>query len=150
MDLILWRHAEAKDGPVDMLRELSDRGWRQASLAARWLNRHLPANTRMIVSPALRAQQTAQAMGRAFDTVESIAPGALPEAVLAAAAWPDHEGAVLVVGHQPTLGMVAALLMTGQPAAWSVRKSGIWWLSHRLRHGAPQIVLRSVIHPEQL
>ena len=150
MDLILWRHAEAEDGPVDMLRELTDRGRRQASLGARWLNRHLPADTRILVSPAVRTQQTAQAMGRPFETVAAIAPGALPEAVLAAAAWPDHEGAVLVVGHQPTLGMVAAQLMTGQPAAWSIRKSGIWWLSHRLRHGEPQVVLRSVICPEQL
>ncbi len=151
MDLILWRHAEAEDGPVDMLRELTDRGRRQASLGARWLNRHLPANTRILVSPAVRTQQTAQAMGRPFETVAAIAPGASPDAVLAAADWPKvADGTVLVVGHQPTLGMVAALLMTGEAAGWSVRKSGIWWLSHRLRHGEPQVVLRSVICPEQL
>ena len=49
---------------------------------AEWLNRRLAHSTRVLVSPALRCQQTAKALGRKFRTVEAIAPGASAEALL--------------------------------------------------------------------
>ena len=45
---------------------------------ADWLNRLLPDSTRVLVSPALRCQQTAQALGRKFKTREALGPGAAP------------------------------------------------------------------------
>ena len=105
MDLILWRHAEAEDGSPDIARELTPKGHRQAEEIARWLKPRLPKGTEILVSPAARAQQTAQALTSQFKTVKEIAPGAPYSAILAAAQWPKHGGAVLVVGHQPTLGM---------------------------------------------
>ena len=61
---------------------------------------------------------------------------------------PDAKGAVLVVGHQPTLGQAAALLMGESPTPWTIRKGAIWWLSTRERESAQQLVLRAVIGPE--
>ena len=148
MDLILWRHAEAVDGMPDLARKLTDKGTRQANDVAAWLRNKLPKKTRIIVSPAQRALQTARALTEDFEVVREIAPGAGPEAVLAAARWPDEKGAVLVVGHQPTLGLVASLLIAGQAMPWSVKKSGIWWLSHRVRGELPQVVLRAVTGPD--
>jgi phosphohistidine phosphatase len=150
MDLILWRHAEAVDGTPDLARKLTPKGERQAKETAAWLRARLPKQIRILVSPAKRALQTAQALTDQFEIVEEIAPGASPAAVLAAAGWPDTKTSVMVVGHQPTLGMVAAMLIAGEPMPWSIRKGGVWWLSHRIRGEAPQTVVRAVIAPDFL
>ncbi len=113
MDLILWRHAEAEPGEPDLGRRLTAKGIQQAERMAKWLDRHLPATTRVLTSPADRAEQTALALKRKYRVVPEIAPGASASAVLAAAGWPDAREPVLVVGHQPTLGEVAAYLLTG-------------------------------------
>lgn len=149
MHLILWRHADAFDGSPDMTRKLTPKGHKQAAEMAKWLRQHLPANTRVIVSPATRAQETARALTDDFETVEDLAPGALPEAVLGASGWPDAE-AVLVVGHQPTLGELAAFLLAGESQPWSLKKGGILWLGHRVRADEPQIVLRAALSTDLL
>ena len=148
MDLVLWRHAEAEPGEPDLGRRLTAKGIQQAERMAKWLDRHLPATTRIISSPADRAQQTAQALKRKFRVIDELAPGASVDAVLDAAGWPDAREAVLVVGHQPTLGEVAAQLLTNQPMSWSVRKGAVWWLSYRLRDGSSSTVLKVVISPD--
>src|SRR5689334_6020321 len=107
MDLLLWRHCDAAPGVPDELRPLTPLGAKQAARLARWLEPRLPADCRVIVSPALRAQQTAQALHRDFETDARLASGGGPDAVLAAVNWPQASGTVLVVGHQPTLGQVA-------------------------------------------
>ena len=148
MDLILWRQAEAEPGEPDLGRRLTAKGIQQAERMAAWLDRHLPATTRVLSSPADRAQQTALALKRKFRVVPELAPGASPAMVLAAAGWPDAHEPVLVVGHQPTLGEVAALLLSGEEASWSVRKGAVWWLSNRVRAGGSAVVLKIVIAPD--
>ena len=150
MDLILWRHAEAEDGVPDLGRRLTAKGVKQAERMAGWLGHHLPDSARILVSPADRAQQTAQALERKFRTVDQLAPGASVAAVLAAVHWPDSPETVVVVGHQPTLGAVASFLLAGDEAYWSVRKGALWWLSNRDRSGPSEVVLRAVIGPEFL
>lgn len=147
MDLILWRHAEAEPGEPDLDRRLTAKGVKQAARVAAWLERHLPDSCRILVSPARRAQQTAQALGRKFKTVQDLAPGASVASVLAAANWPDSRESVLIVGHQPTLGEVASLLLAGEEAGWSIKKGGVWWLSDRDRDGSAML-LRVAIGPE--
>jgi phosphohistidine phosphatase len=150
MDLILWRHAEAADGAPDLARKLTAKGAKQARDVAHWLRPRLPKQTRIVVSPAVRTLQTVKALTEDFEVLRELVPGASPAAVLAAAQWPDQPGAVLVVGHQPTLGMVAAMLIAGEPMPWSIKKGGVWWLSHRVRGEQPQVVLRAVISPDFL
>ena len=58
------------------------------------------------------------------------------------------QGAVVIVGHQPALGMAAALLIAGEPMPWSIKKGAIWWLSRRVRGEDPQVVLRAVMSPD--
>jgi phosphohistidine phosphatase len=153
MDLILWRHAEAfdaDDGSEDLERALTARGERQAARMAHWLNQHLPATTRILASPARRAQQTAAALERKFKTVPALAPDAGPVALLSAARWPEAKEPVLVIGHQPTLGLVAAQLLAGHAQPWSVKKGAVWWLRRRDRAGDDQTVLVAVRGPESL
>ena len=59
MDLILWRHADAEPGEPDDQRRLTAKGKKQARRAAEWLHGNLPNSARILVSPAVRAQQTA-------------------------------------------------------------------------------------------
>jgi phosphohistidine phosphatase len=148
MDLILWRHAEAEPGEPDLGRRLTAKGIQQAERMAEWLEHHLPATARVLSSPADRAQQTARALKRKFRVVPELAPGASAAAVLAAAGWPDAREPVLVVGHQPTLGEVAAFLLTDAEASWSFRKGAVWWLSNRVRDGFAATVVKVVIGPD--
>jgi len=148
MDLILWRHAEAEPGEPDLGRRLTAKGIRQAERVAAWLDAHLPDTTRILSSPADRAQQTALALKRKFRVVERLGPGASAAAVLEAAGWPDAREPVLVIGHQPTLGEAAALLLAGEERPWSLRKAAVWWLSNRVRDGTASVVLKVVIGPD--
>jgi phosphohistidine phosphatase len=148
MDLILWRHAEAEDGLPDARRKLTARGRKQAKQVARWLGKRLPAGARILASPAVRAVQTAEALGLPFDTPGKLGPGASAACLLGAAGWPHAGGTVVIVGHQPTLGRAAAQLLIGDAAEWSVRKGALWWFSRRLRGGQVETVLRAVIAPD--
>lgn len=146
MELILWRHAEAEDGVPDIGRALTPKGHKQAAKMAEFLLPRLPEGARIVVSPAKRTQQTASALGKSFHTVDAIAPGASPHDLIKAAGWPEGTGCVLLVGHQPSLGAVAAMLLAGQEQYWSVKKGAVWWLSRRERDN--ETVLRLVIAPE--
>ena len=144
MNLILWRHAEAEEGADDLARALTPKGARQARAMAKWLRRRLPEETRILASPALRTRQTVEALGQAWQSVGGLAPGASANAVLHVAGWPQAGGCVLVVGHQPTLGEVAAFLL-GAPRALSLRKGGILWFEQRARNSAARIDLRAAL-----
>lgn len=150
MDLILWRHAESDDSSPDLKRELTDKGRKQAARVADWLNPRLSPDIRILVSPATRAMQTAQALGREYEVVPSLAPGSGAGDVLIAAGWPDSICPVLVVGHQPTLGRVAMRLLSGQAGDLAVKKGSVWWFHSRERLGQLQVELRAVATPDWL
>lgn len=153
MDLILWRHAEAFDaepGQSDLQRALTPKGQKQARRMAEWLTARLPEGCRILVSPALRTLQTVEPLKRKFKTVPELAPGAAAEDVLQAANWPNSREPVLVVGHQPTLGQVAALLMTGQALDWEMKKANAWWLVQRDPQDTDSIYLKAVMGPDMV
>ena len=150
MDLLLWRHAEAEDGDDDLKRRLTARGEKQARTMATWIREHQPKGLRIIVSPAVRTQQTAEALKLPYETVRKIGPEACVSELIAASGWPDASGAVLIVGHQPSLGRMASLLLAGYEAEWTIKKGALWWLSNRVRRGETQTVLRAVIPAELL
>jgi len=147
MDLILWRHAEAVEQHgtiVDLDRPLTPKGERQAQRMAEWLNQRIAHSTRILASPALRCQQTAKALGRKFKTANELAPDGNGEALLKAARWPDASEPVLVIGHQPTLGLVASFLLTDTPQPWTIKKAAVWWIRGRNREDHDQVILQAV------
>ena len=150
MELLLWRHAEAEDGLPDMERVLTAKGHKQAEKMSSWLKPRLPSHTHILVSPAARTQQTATALGMDFTTLDDLAPGASPEAVLRAAGWPNDTDSVLIVGHQPTLGAAAALALGHPDACWSLKKGALWWITSKARGEEFDAILRAVISPELL
>ena len=153
MDLILWRHADAcelREGGNDLDRVLTTKGERQAQRMADWLNQRLAHSTRILVSQAVRCQQTAKALSRKFKTLQELAPDGNGEALLKAARWPDAGEPVLIVGHQPTLGFVASYLLSDRPAPWTIKKAAVWWIRGRNREDAQEIVLQAVQSPDCL
>ena len=148
MDLILWRHAEAADDTPDRARELTAKGVKQAGKVATFLRQHLPDDYRILVSPTTRTQQTAAALTHKFTLAPAVVNGASAQAVLQAARWPDAGGTVLIVGHQPTLGEVAAHLLGCDGQSFSIKKGSLWWFSRR--EGSEQATLRLVITPDFL
>jgi phosphohistidine phosphatase len=151
MDLILWRHAEAEEDADggDLQRTLTSRGEKQAARMAMWLDRQLADGVKILCSPALRCEQTVLPLGRKYKVREELAPGSTPEAILAAAQWPDAKHAVLVVGHQPTLGETAAKLL-GVQQEIAVRKGAVWWFRSRERGGEDQTVLVAALSPDMV
>lgn len=151
MELILWRHADAEPGEPDLERKLTAKGEKQARRVAEWLHTRLPQNAKIYVSPAQRAQQTAQALAdisqHKLRIIDELAPDAPVSSVLAAADWPKSKAAVVIVGHQPTLGLVASRLLSGRSSDWTLKKGGLWWLSSSDR-GDDQTILRAVINPD--
>ena len=121
MQLYLVRHAEAASGEPDELRPLTAEGRE----AARELGRRLAAEgvrpDAVLTSPLLRARETAAELARATgvdpEPDERLAPGASAEGVRAAA---DERGGgtVVVVGHQPDCGRIAAMLTGGPEPAF--------------------------------
>jgi phosphohistidine phosphatase len=157
MELVLWRHAEAEDDAAsDLQRNLTPKGRRQAQKMADWFAGQIDHKWEewvILASPANRAQQTAIALGKPYTTEPTIAPDASVEALLAAAGWPlgrggDAGAKVLLVGHQPTLGMLAARLLDGGTGYVSVKKGAMWWFETRSREGATQTVLKVMVTPE--
>lgn len=152
MDLILWRHAEAEEGENDLQRALTRRGLKQADAMADWLRNHAPSGAQVLASRATRSQQTAGALTSKHKVVKGLDPDRGVADLLAAVDWPEGGGAgcVIVVGHQPTLGRAAALLLGGAEADWSIKKGAIWWFSNRVRADETQTILRASLVPELL
>lgn len=148
MELVLWRHADAEEGAPDLDRSLTAKGRKQATRVASWLQQRLPSNFTLLSSPARRARQTAEALRPEFRVLERLAPGATPVDIADAAGWPGRRGVVVIVGHQPDLGRVAASLLAGTSGDWSVKKGALWWLVYRLRERQAKVVVRAVIAPD--
>jgi phosphohistidine phosphatase len=149
MDLVIWRHAEAEDGMPDLERKLTAKGRKQAERVAQWLTQRLPARFVLLSSPALRAQQTAEALGAPIKIDHTLAPGATPAAIVKACGWPDYKSAAVVVGHQPDLGRALAELL-GARGGFNLKKAGLWWISNRVRDEKDQVVVRAVVSPDLL
>jgi phosphohistidine phosphatase len=113
--LFLVRHAEAAAGEPDELRSLTGAGRK----TARALGKQLAADgvhpDVVLSSPLLRARETAaevaKATGAEAEADDRLAPGAEVDDVRAAIAGRGET--VVVVGHQPDCGRIAAELGGG-------------------------------------
>lgn len=121
MSLHLWilRHGEAEPYRNDDAgRALVQRGHDDAVAAGRWLAAQPRPPVRLLCSPYLRAQQTAQAVlaalpGVQLETMDWLVPDAAPLTVV------KHLSAIfdtplLLVSHQPLVGDLVGVLVRGQ------------------------------------
>lgn len=119
-ELILVRHAHAEapaTGTDDHDRALSPIGHQEAAAAGAWLREHGLLPDRVLCSSALRARQTLQGLGDlgAAAVQEEAGIYAASPGTLAALADANRDaGRLMLVGHNPGLEQLAALMHSGQ------------------------------------
>jgi len=117
MRLVLVRHAEAAPGSPDELRTLTAEGREQAQKLGEQLRAEGVVPDAVLTSPLLRARETGAALGfGAPEPHDALAPGATEEDVREAVT--GRGGTVIVVGHQPDCGRIAAALGDGTEPAF--------------------------------
>ena len=120
MRLFLVRHADALPGEPDELRQLSPDGREAARNLAQRLARDGVRPDAILTSPLLRARETSDALAAALgcetEPHDALAPGATADRVRLAIA--DRGDTVVVVGHQPDCGQIAAELGDGMAPAF--------------------------------
>ena len=118
--LLLVRHAKAADGPVDADRPLTTRGEKRAAAIGAWLERAGSVPDLVLVSPARRAAQTWElasapsASGGAPVVDARIYENTVESLLEVIRETPDDVRTVAVVGHNPSIGELAAVLDDGQ------------------------------------
>jgi phosphohistidine phosphatase len=135
MELLIVRHASAferdpRHWPDDGERPLSPEGVARAHKAAAGMKQLVKRPARVLVSPLVRARQTAAILTEAAGwpsaaECAALAPGTAPEALLAALRRMP-ETRIAVVGHEPGLGRLVALSLHGsaEAQAFPFRKMG--------------------------
>ena len=105
------RHAKSDypEGVADHDRPLAPRGVRQAGLAGDWLRANMAAIDAVLCSTATRARQTLANAGidapaRYSEQLYGATPGTMIEEINETA---DTVGALLVIGHEPTMSALA-------------------------------------------
>ena len=134
--VVLMRHAIAEDRSDtgrDEDRRLTGEGKRKLrEVVAGMRALDLPVE-RVASSPLVRAIETAEIVAEGFgldeevDVVRALAPGAGPDAVLAALGGMGRVGGIVLVGHEPDLAELASTLLTGTPGLLHMgfRKAGL-------------------------
>ncbi len=95
-------------------------------------------------------RQPGLALPKKFKTAIELAPDGNGEGLLKAARWPDASEPVLIIGHQPTLGLVASYLLSEAPQGWTIKKGAVWWVRGRNREDMAQVILQAVQSPDCL
>lgn len=120
-ELILLRHAHAESaapGQDDIDRPLSRQGQAEAELAGRWLKTENLVPDLVLCSPARRTRETLeqvlQVIGYVDQRQEQRIYEATPGNLIQVADEHRDVGRVLLVGHNPGLEQVAALMSSGQ------------------------------------
>lgn len=154
-NLILWRHAEAEvlgANGLDTNRALTKNGRKDAAKMAKWLNQHLPPNTVILSSPAKRCLETAEALHNLSQLEIKIADFLSVDSTVGQIAKKitndDNSKTILVIGHQPNLGLLIAKLLGMSESACVVKKGAVWWLRQREVNGGLQTYLFTVQHPD--
>jgi phosphohistidine phosphatase len=119
--LLLVRHAKAVgDAVSDADRRLAPRGIRDAAAAGRWLHDHGLVPDQAVVSPALRAIQTWDAMSDELSDVpatvndERIYENTIDSLLSVVHGTAESAHTVAVVGHNPSMHALAAALDDGE------------------------------------
>jgi len=133
MDLWLLRHAMAEERSSsgrDEDRELTADGVKRARAVARGLAAMDPGIGLILTSPYTRARQTAapaaEALGleRKVRPSRTLEPDRAPEEVLTELEGQEAEG-ILLVGHQPHLGILLGYLVAGGRTEIPMKKAAI-------------------------
>ena len=166
MNLLVVRHAPAEDrirfarsGLPDAERPLTDKGRKKMARTARGLARLVPALGVLATSPYTRALETATILRRAYGglpltRLSLLAPGGHREEIvhwLAGLASSNSDGCIAIVGHEPDLGELVGLLVTGSPKPlFELRKGGACLLDCSESLAAGAVRLHWLMRPREM
>lgn len=131
MLLLLLRHADAAhDAKTDRARSLTEKGIAQAKRVGKFCLRKEIRPDVILTSPFRRAVETAQIIGTTLGVAVVEAPflaaGMPPDTALAELAGHRRLGTVMIVGHEPDFGDLAARLLGASTSArLRVRKASL-------------------------
>ncbi len=155
MLIYLLRHGDAsQEYQNDRQRPLSEEGKTSVKKVAEYVLRNKINPTRLITSPMLRAWQTANIVAEALnlnDKIEesdSMMPDSNPDDILRILTRLDNNERVLLVGHQPLLGILISNLISKGFANIEVRKSSLACVEIHQPVSAGKGVLKFFINPE--
>jgi phosphohistidine phosphatase len=133
-ELYLIRHgiaAERGDAwPDDAKRPLTEQGMTRLRKGARGLVALVGSFDVVITSPLVRAKQTADIVASVFDprppivTIDSLAPEGSVQAVLADLEKQSRRERIVLVGHEPGIGELAARL-AGSRSSFEFKKGAV-------------------------
>jgi phosphohistidine phosphatase len=157
VDLILWRHAKAEEQTVvpfngfgdlmsDFDRSLTDKGWRQAKKVSGWMMKRLDPDARILSSPSIRTMQTAQCLGRKVEKLDLLYQGSARQ-ILSALHWPDLLSTTVVVGHQPSIGRLVSMVLTGEEFPLLGNPGAFFWFRWKEGVSGGQPVLLWAMSP---
>ncbi len=118
--LLLVRHAKAADSPVDGDRPLTSKGEHRAAAIGAWLDRAGLVPDLVLVSPARRAAQTWELASASLTPDPPSAADAriyentVEDLLAVIRETPDDVRTLAVVGHNPSIGELAAVLDDGR------------------------------------
>jgi phosphohistidine phosphatase len=130
VQVFLVRHAEAAaDG------QLSPRGRDQACALRDRMRWYDCSPTHVWSSPLVRAVQTAEliAASRQIEIIDALVPDGDAHEIVAALRTLAHDAAVLLVGHEPSLSTIGALLVDDPTFAGLARAQAVRIIDGRPR-----------------
>ena len=161
--LLIVRHAIALDreeaarlGLSDAERPLTKKGIKRMKGIAAGIAAQLPTPLKLLSSPLLRAQQTADLLVAHYPeltvaTEERLAPGGSFKHLTETLNRDADDGLSVLVGHEPDLGNLISLLLFGEvSAAIQLKKGGAALLDFPQRIAAGQATLLWLMTPKQL
>lgn len=136
-EIILLRHAHADAataGQDDLARALSLRGEAEADAAGAWLKQHGVVPACVLTSPAARAHATCErvlaVLGYADVRSDARIYDATPATLIRVLDEHTDAGSVLLVGHNPGLEDLVALMTEGDSdSGRGMPPGGVAWLS---------------------
>jgi phosphohistidine phosphatase len=162
MKLLVVRHGAAEDkdkfartGKSDDLRPLTPAGKREMREVARGIRKVVPEVDALATSPLVRAMQTAEILGEAYDrkpvSVEWLRPEASYEDFARWARPHREKGVVVIVGHEPHLsGLVSWLLAASKRSLLELKKAAACLLEMEEDSGASSALLLWSMAPKHL
>jgi phosphohistidine phosphatase len=161
MECVLFRHGIAAERDEwegsDADRPLTERGAKRVAQAAAGLNRLDIQPTHVLSSPFIRALETAKIarsllrVRSAVHIVDELLPDAPPDRLLSILHDLPPESCVLCVGHEPQLGIVASVLLSGRVStSFPLKKAGACLIELSAPAKSGQGILRWWLPPSQL
>ncbi|MFN2601373.1 MAG: phosphohistidine phosphatase SixA [Gemmatimonadaceae bacterium] len=162
MELLVIRHGAAMDkeefartGKSDDLRPLTSAGMEEMKEIARGLRELVKRIDLLVTSPLVRAVQTAEIVGAAYDiavseTTDALSPDSEPKEFEKWAADSDVKR-MAVVGHEPHLTALVSWLLTGKDdAIFDLKKGGMCLLEFDSGIESGSGILNWLLTPRQL